>query len=462
MSASRQSTVRSPVTAPTALPQGRGALVAAIWTLAWPVIATFALDSLVGLVDTLMVGRLGAEALAGAGLGAQIFNALHVVMVAVMTGTVALVARHVGAGETARAEAVLAQSLVAVALASLAAAVPIAVWAPEVVALFGVDPGVREAGVAYVRVMMIGVPLAGIFFVFGAALRGAGDMRTTMWIGLIINVLNILLNYLLIFGHWGFPALGVAGAAAGSTVAYGLGALLCAVATRRPSTALRLRVPGAGTLAGIRRVLHIGVPTAAEQILMQIGFMLYLVVAAHYGTTAVAAYFIGVRILALCFQPGFGFAAAASTLVGQNLGAGRPDDADRGARETNRLAVAMMSAGGVLIFVFARQIALAFIEDPAVVADAVDFIRVLAVVQPLMATDFTLGGALRGAGDTRFPLLTVAVGFYLCRLGSAALTTYVFGLGLTWVWLALVGDYGARAILKWLRFRTGAWKHVRV
>jgi len=185
-------------------------------------------------------------------------------------------------------------------------------------------------------------------------------------------------------------------------------------------------------------------------------------VAARYGTAAVAAYFIGVRILALSFLPGFGFSAAASTLVGQQLGASRPRGAERSGWEANRLGMLFMSAGGIVIFIAARWIARAFIDDPAVVEDAVGLIRVLAACQPLMAADFTLGGALRGAGDTKFPLLTVVIAFYGARLGFAYVVGVVLSFSLTWVWAALFGDYVMRALLKAWRFQSGRWKTIRV
>jgi len=197
-------------------------------------------------------------------------------------------------------------------------------------------------------------------------------------------------------------------------------------------------------------------------VLMQIGFFFYLVFAARYGTSAVAAYFIGVRILALSFLPGYGFAAAAATLVGQNLGARAPGLAERSGWEANRLSIYLMSVCGVIIFLLARPIAALFVNDASVIADTVSFIHALAAAQPLMAIDYTLGGALRGAGDTRFPLVAVFVGFYGCRLGCAYLAAMVLHLSLGWVWSALIGDYVARAALKAWRFHSGRWKSIAV
>lgn len=460
--AARDSVVRTPENAILA-PGSRLELIRTIWSLSWPAIATFGLESLVGLVDIVMVGRLGAAPVAGVGVGTQVYYAVNVIMAAISTGAVALVARHVGAGERHSAEDALVQSLlVAVALSSLLAAIVFGIASP-LVGAFGLAPLVASEGTAYVRYIMLGVPSTALFAVVGAGLRGAGDMRTPLMLGAVVNTLNVIGNYLLIFGKLGLPPMGVRGAALASGIALTVGVLLAFLHLGRARSALHLHPTRIRlNLAMARRVLSVGTPTGVEQLLMQIGFMLYLAIAALYGTTAVAAYVIGVRILALSFLPGFGFSAAASTIVGQQLGARQAEQAQRSGWETTRLAALFMSSAGLLIFVGARGIATLFIDEPAVIDEAVRFIRILAVAQPLMAADFTLGGALRGAGDTRFPLWTVILGFYGARLGWAWLAANVFGFGVTWVWSALLGDYVLRATLKGWRFRSDAWKHIHV
>ena len=448
---------------PVAASPERSELTRVIWALAWPVILTFLLESLVGLIDMLMVGRLGASAVAAVGVGAQILSGVSVAMTAVGTGTLALVARHVGARQHREAQRVLGQSIVAAFGLSVVAVVPVIVFARQAVGLFGVDPAVVEQGTGFVRLVMFSIPQSAVLFVIGSALRGAGDTRTPLFIGATVNVINVIGNYALIFGKFGLPALGVRGSAVATTTAFSVatagGLLLLARGRLVLGLSARDVRPEMRT---IRRVLRIGYPTAGEKVLMQIGFLLYLVFAARYGTNAVAAYFIGVRILALSFLPGYGFAAAASALVGQNLGAHNPALAERSGWESNRLAVYLMSVCGAVIFLAARPVAALFVDDASVVADAVSFIRMLAAAQPLMAMDFTIGGALRGAGDTRFPLVAVFVGFYGCRLGAAYMAAFVLHLSLPWVWSALIGDYLARAGLKTWRFRSGRWARIRV
>jgi len=444
-------------------PENRAEFVRAIWSLAWPVILTMSVESVVGLLDMLMVGRLGAQSVAAVGIGTQILFAVNTVMIAVATGTLAIVARHVGAGEIRHAEEVALQSVLAAFVLAATIAAPVAMWAPEAIRAFGVEVAVVEIGSHYLRIVLLGAPFDAVFAVIAFALRGAGDTRTPLWIGALLGTVKIGLSYVLIFGHLGLPALGVVGAACGTVAAFSAGGLTATVLFASGRLVLRLHGADLGVRpAVLRRLFAIGYPAAIETGLMQFGFFIYYYFAAKYSTAALAAYVIGVRILGLSFLPGFGFAAAASTVVGQNLGAVQPDRAARGGWEATKLALYLMTVAGIVIFAAARPIARLFVDDPEVIDKAVTFIQVLAAAQPLMAIDFTLGGALRGAGDTRFPLFAVLIGFYLCRLGSAYLVTFVWHLPLVWLWLALVPDYVARCVLKAWRFQSGRWKMIRV
>lgn len=434
-----------------------------VWALAWPVTLAMLSESLVGLVDMLMVARLGATAVAAVGTGGQILSAAMVTMTAVGTGTMALVARHVGAGEFEEAEHIHGQSILVSFLGSALMVLPIMLLAGPIVGLFGVEPEVAATGASYTRLVMLSVPMAAMLFVIGSAQRASGDTRTPLWIGIIVNIFNVVLNWVLIFGNLGAPALGVEGSAIATAIAFLVGATLAfslGVAGRLRISLhvrdFRLR------LATVRRVLWIGYPAAVEQALMQVGFLLYLVFAVRYGTEAVAAYFIGVRILALSFLPGFGFSAAASALVGQNLGAREPSEAAAAGWISTWMSVALMSLGGVAIAILAEDIASLFVDDTQVISNTVWFIYMLGLAQPFMAIDFTLGGALRGAGDTRFPLVTVIVAFYVVRLGLSAAVIYLFDLGLAWLWATLIADYAVRSLLKSWRFRQGAWAEIAV
>src|SRR5579885_1531830 len=280
-----------------------------IWALAWPVILSFALDSILGLASMLMVGRLGAEAVGAVGLAA------------VGTGTIALVARYVGAADRDEAEEVLKQSVIFGVLVSTVIAIPVIIFAPQLMTLFRVKGRMAEMGARYLQVVMLSEPFQGIFLMCASALRGAGDTRTPLWIGEIIDVLATFLNYVLIGGKCGVPALGVDGSAFASLIAISFGGLLFFWALSLEGMVLNFRWSRLLPDWDMGwRILRVGNPAAIEQLVIQFGFVAYVAFVASYGEKEVAAYFIGVRILALSFLPGFGFSSASATLVGQGLG----------------------------------------------------------------------------------------------------------------------------------------------
>jgi putative MATE family efflux protein len=432
-----------------------------IWQLAWPAILTNLLQSTVGLVGVGIVGRrLGPSAVAATGIGNRFFFFQQVVLMAVTAGTAALVARAWGAGERVEAERVTRTSLwLALALA-LALALPSIVFADALAGIFRLDAETHALTATFIRWISASAPFLAVSFVIGTALRAAGDTLTPLGLGALTMGVNVLALYALVFGAFGLPALGVAGAAIASDVALAVGALA--------TLALWLRgrlVVGVGPAGGdleperMRRLLRIGTPAGLEQAAFQLGFTAFIWIVALYGNAANAAYQIGVQILSFSFLVGFGFSIAASTLVGQNLGAGDPLGAERSGWRAMWLAVGVMVVFGTLIIVLAEPIARLLIDDDEVVRLAVVFIRILGSVQALMAIEFTLGGALRGAGDTRFPLFVVLAGMVVMRLGTAV-TLRRLGFGIEWIYAALIADYVVKgAMLVW-RYRSGRWKSV--
>jgi putative MATE family efflux protein len=291
--------------------------------------------------------------------------------------------------------------------------------------------------------------------------RAAGDTRTPLWIGAITNVVNVVLVYSLIYGAFGAPKLGVAGAAIANGLAFTLGALIFVAKWLRGTLVVGWGPPRAFERDRIRQLFHIGYPAGLEQVVWQSGFIAFLWVVSLYGTAPYAAYGIGVQILALSFVVGFGFSIAASTHVGQRLGANDPDGAARSGWHAMRLAIGSMAVLGALIALLAEPIASFMIADPEVVRLTVVFIYILGAMQPLMALEFTLGGALRGAGDTRFPLVTVFTGLIGARVALSALFAWM-GLSVEWIFAALIADYVVKgAMLSW-RFRSGRWQQIQL
>jgi putative MATE family efflux protein len=296
------------------------------------------------------------------------------------------------------------------------------------------------------------------------ALRGAGDVRTPLWIGIFANAINVVLCYALVFGRLGAPELGAFGSALASGIAFSASALLLVGLWWRGKLVLPRRTQGASlTRAMTWRLLRIGLPTAAEQSAFQLGLLAFLWIIALYGTPAVSAYLIGVRILSLCFVPGLGFSTAAATLVGQHLGARRPDEAARLGWRACLLAIAVMGSVGLAISLNAPRLAQLFgAAGTETVALSIVFIHILGAAQPLMAIEFSIGGALRGAGDTRFPLFAILTGLLVFRLGAAFAIARPWFDTVTAVWLCLLADYTVKAALLMLRFASGRWRATRV
>lgn len=433
-----------------------------VWALAWPAILSFALDSVLSLAALLMVGRLGPDAVGAVGLATQIQGAVRAGIAAFGTGTVALVARFIGADDREGAEDVLKQSVVWGVIASIAIAIPVIGCATPLMALFQVKGPMAVMGARYLRLVTLSEPFQGVFLMCASALRGAGDMRTPLWISGVIDVLAILLNYVLIFGMLGIPALGVDGSAIATLIAIAVGGLLFFWALSLRGMVLNFRWERLRPKWSLgRRILRVGNPAAIEHLVIQFGLIAYVGFIGSYGDKEVAAYFIGARILALSFLPGFGFSNASATLVGQGLGARDPDFSRRAGWVSMRMAVWMMSLMGLVFVAFARQIAGLFIDDPMVVRYTVTFMYALGAAQPLMAIDWTISGALRGAGDSLFPLFGSLAGFYGMRLFVTIIIVIRHG-AIEWIWWSLLADYIVRSTLKVWRYQGGRWVDVQV
>ena len=430
-----------------------------VWQLAWPAVVTNLLQSTVGLVDTKAVGSLGSAAVAASTAGHRMQFLLQALLMAAGTGTTALMARAWGARDRDEAGRVMVASLtLGMAIALLMAVLGIALAEPFAVA-FGLADDAAQLAATYIRWLSGFNPALAVGFMILAGLRAVGDTRTPLWVGVIANAINVLLLYMFVYGGLGCPKLGIAGAALAGGMAFGTMGVLSSGLWLRGLLAFTPHFAGALDRARVRRLVAVAVPAALEQLVFQSGFIAFTFLMARYGTAALAAYGIGVQILSLSFVVGFGFSIASSTLVGQHLGARDPQRATQSGWRAMRYAVFSMSALSVLIIALAEPIARSMIADPEVVRLTVAFIYCLGIAQPLMAVDFALSGALRGAGDTRFPLFST----FASLIGGRVLLAFVFsGLGLSveWVYGALLADYVIKATLMITRFKSGRWQRV--
>jgi putative MATE family efflux protein len=433
-----------------------------VWQLAWPTVLTNLLQSTVGLTDVKVVGTLGAAAVAAATTGHRVFFALQAVLMGVSVGTSALVARAWGAAEREEAARVLRSSLVLSGVISVSMSVLGVAFSDTFAGLFGLAPDARALAATYMRWISAFTCVFAFGLVLSASLRAAGDTRTPLFTGAIANLMNVFFLYVLVYGGFGFPKVGIAGAAVAGGLAFSVAALVQLWLWRGGRLRLQIVPADSAQRERMRAILHVGTPAALEQLVVQVGFMAFtFIIARGFGTQALAAYGIGVQILSVSFVIGFGFSIAASTLVGQSLGAGDPARAAHSGWRAMWLAVASMSVLAVLIVSAARPIARMMLDEPEVVRLTVAFIRLLGVAQPLMAIDFALSGALRGAGDTRFPLYTTFCGLICGRVLLAAIFAFIH-LPVEWVYGALLADYTIKVSMLVLRFRSGHWRDALV
>ncbi len=428
-----------------------------VWSLAWPTIVSNLIYSAAGFIDVKIVGALGPSAVAALTAGLRLFFTTQAVLMAVTAGTTALVARAWGAGDRDEAADLTRVSLwLSVGLA-LALTVPAVLFAERFAGVFRLDPDTVALTTAFTRWLALFYAALAVNLALGTALRAAGDVVTPLWTGALANVVSVGVAYALVYGKLGLPAMGVAGAAIGHGAGLVAGAVAIGWLWARGSVSLGTGRPGALSWERARRLLAIGYPAAMEQIAWQGGFILFLWIISLYGTAPYAAYGIGVNVLSFSFLVGFGFSIAAATLVGQHLGAGDPEGAARGGWRAMRLAITAMLIFAAVIVTAAEPMARFLIDDPEVIRLTVVFVRILGSVQVLMAIEYSLGGALRGAGDTRFPFLTVVTGLFGVRLTLAAGFAWL-ELPPEWIFAALIGDYIVKATMLTLRFRSGRWK----
>ncbi|HJZ48518.1 MAG TPA: MATE family efflux transporter [Roseiflexaceae bacterium] len=422
--------------------------------LAGPIIGENFLETLLGIIDTWLVAGLGAMALAGVGSALQVMFLLIAALSALAIGSAVLVAQAVGARDLARAGHLGRQSLMWSVIFSIPLALGGLLFSAPLIGMFGLEPDVARVGTQYLHVTMGTVVVLVGLFIGGGVLRGAGDSRTPMLVTAFANLVNVALAYGLIYGHFGLPALGAVGSAWATFIARGLGLALLVGALWRGRNGVTIRGKGGWfpDLNVARQVLRIGVPAAMEQILVSTAFLALGIVVAHLGTDMLAAHRVVFNALALSFLPGIGFGIAATALVGQSVGARRIQEGAAATRVATIWAVIWMSAIAALLFIFAPQVLQIFSNDPDVVAAGAAGLRVVALLQPFWAVLFVQSGALRGSGNTSFPLKVSGSGIWV-SVGLAWLLIRLFGGGLVSVWAAFLLVAPVIAALMWRRFQ---------
>lgn len=438
--------------------------------IAWPVLVELLLGSLFGMIDMMMLGRISDNALAAASVAAvgitnqPLFIGLSLVQ-ALNVGGTAMIARYYGANENEKIETVLKH---VVLLSMLMLTIPLSilglVFTDSIMTFIGAQADALQAGRGYFRIVMVGFLFQSLNMSISAALRGIGETKTPMRVNLKVNFLNVIGNAVLIYGLLGFPKLGVTGAGISTAMSNAIASvlLLAYIVKGKSIIKISLRHPFKFDGNIIYNLIKIGVPATLEQLALRTGILLFARIVAGLGTVIYAAHQIALNILGLSFQPGQAFGIAASSLTGRTLGAKEPEKAEEYAKKTRRIGSMISTFMAVIFFFFGPQLVSLYSPDPVIIRNTSAALKVIALVQPFQSSQFILAGALRGAGDTFWPLVSTFTGVLLIRVVFTHIFVNIMGYGLIGAWMAVFIDQIIRWVFVYARFRTGKWKHVKI
>lgn len=440
--------------------------------IAWPSFIELLLTQLASMVDLMMVGsmggkanpEIGTQALAAVGLTTQPKFLLMTAFIAMNTGVTALIARNKGTNDSKQANLVVRQGLLFTFCATIILSILGFLFAKPMVLFMGsTEEIVTKWATQYLQIQMIGFLSFALTSTITASLRAVGDSKTCMIYNLIANVVNVIFNWLLIYGNLGFPELGVAGASLATVIGQVVAFIMAFAVILKGNGFLRLefKLGFKPNKIVLGNMLNIGFPAMIEQLLMRAGMIIFAKTVASLGTTAYATHQVCMNIQALSFMTGQAFAVSATTLMGQSLGKRRTDMAQAYCSRTRKVGLVFSLILALTFMVFGKQIVGLYNSDTEIIEIGGRIMLFVAFLQPFQSAQFIIAGGLRGAGDTR---ATAIVTFFTVLLVRpiAAIILVNSGLGLYGAWLALAIDQIMRSGLILFRYNSGKWKLIKL
>lgn len=441
-----------------------------VLALTAPIMVEQIFVNLLGIVNTIMAARVGKEALSAIGM-VDSMNALVLAFFSALAlGGTVVVAQLTGQANRRQASFASVQTLVSGLLISLLLA--LLVWlfrAPLLKTLFSTaEPLVMQYMNVYLSITLLTYPLIALTLIACGALRGAGDTRTPMKVNILMNVLNVFLSYICIYGVdigvFHLPGYGVAGAAVGLGLARLIGMLYLFAIMLNRACVLRL-----GSLRGFRfdlilqrAVFAIGIPSSVETLMFQGGKLITQIMVVGMGTTSIAANYIAFSIVMLLNIPGQALSMTATTLVGQQIGRGDEAGAEDTLRHILKLSTVLLVALGLLFFPLVTTFTGLYSSDAHVIGQASMLLHANCLLMFLYSTTFVLPSGLKGAGDAKYAMITTMIGMWVFRIAFGYFLGIVLGMGLFGVWCGMFTDWVVRSALYLLRLKSGRWKNNRV
>ncbi|HSU30936.1 MAG TPA: MATE family efflux transporter [Bryobacteraceae bacterium] len=440
-----------------------GSLNQAILALAIPMVLEMVLESLFAVVDVFWVGRLGANAVATVGLTESLLTLVFAVAMGLGMSTTAMVARRIGEKDATGAAVAAVQSIALGLLAAALIGVPCLVFAPDLLRLMGASPEIVATGSGYARIALGGSGVVLMLFLNNAIFRGAGDAAIAMRLLWVSNVINLLLDPCLIFGVGPFPRLGVTGAALATLSGRSIGMLFQFYRLLKGSERIRI-LQGQIRLEPrvMVRLLRVSLTAMVQFTIAQASWIGLVRIVSLFGANALAGYTIAIRIVIFILLPSWGLSNAAATMVGQNLGAGRPERAASSVWRTGFYNMLFLGGSGILFVMFAESIAGLFTSDPAVVRLASSCLRILSYGNVAYAYGMVMLQSFNGAGDTLTPTIVNLFGFWLLEIPVAYWLAVPGGLHSNGVYFSIVIAQAAMAAASIVLFKQGRWKRQRI
>ncbi len=440
--------------------------------IAWPSFVELLLTQLTSMADLMMVGamggktnpEIGTQALAAVGLTTQPKFLLMTAFIAMNTGITALVARNKGTNDSKQANLVVRQGLLFTFVATLLLSILGFFFAKPLVLFMGsTEAIVTKWATQYLQIQMIGFLSFALNSTITAALRAVGDSRTCMIYNLIANIVNVIFNWLLIFGHFGFPEMGVAGASLATVIGQFVAFFIALGVLLRGNGFLKLEcklgfMPNKLVLVNM---LNIGLPAMIEQLLMRAGMIIFAKTVASLGTTAYATHQVCMNIQALSFMTGQAFAVSATTLMGQSLGKRRTDMAQAYCSRTRIVGLCFSALLALVFIFFGGNIVGLYNSDPNIIKMGGHIMLFVAFLQPFQSSQFIIAGGLRGAGDTKATAIFTFITVLLIR-PIVAICLVSTSLGLYGAWIAMATDQIVRSALVLWRYNSGKWKTIKL
>ena len=430
-----------------------------ILSISLPAAFNSLLDMLQVITDLIMVGTISAFAVAAVGLGLQSLMFIFSVLTVLQVGTSALISRFYGAGRMRQGSLALATLLQFAFYLSFPMTLLWYVGSNGIYEWFGVEQEVLRLGSGYVSILTLMLPFILLKYVFVTALNATGDTTTPMYVKIVSILVNVTLNYLLIFGNFGFPALGVEGAAYSTVLVNILEVTFYAWLYVKGKTPFKPFIYYSKSL--LQRALKVGLPATYERTLTVTSFMLFTAIIANYSTEALAGYQIGLRVEGIAFMPGIGFTIAAMTLMGQGLGAKKPEQSREDVLLVLKYATALMFSFSFFMIFTPEWIVSFFTTDTKTIEEASLYLKIVGLSQIPLAFNFVLSGALRGAGDSRRTLRINLISLWVVRILPAFVLSWYFH-EIMWVYVAMISDTFVKAFFLWRAFDKGEWTKIKV